>query len=260
MTGARDSGLPSQSAPSIPVVALGLAIAGAVLFAQRPILASFALFDGRPTTVGGGAVTLALAAVQSMALVTLSLAPAFLVVVVVLALVIKRPRAMRLVGGAFSALSNLPILFLLPIWLVAFGNSYLASFTFLTFCFLFLIGYSVFADQSGGAAIAQRVSIGFSFGPTRTFLLTLEVILACMRTSVFKILILGLPLALAAEMISNRSGLGYLAGAAYLNGNFGQVGLTAAAYLIAFCVLWFAWSVALFATKVVGVLADRKIK
>ncbi len=74
-----------------------------------------------------------------------------------------------------------------------------------------------------------------------------------MRASVFQMLVLGLPLALAAEMMGNQSGLGYLAEAAYLNGNFGQVGLTAGVYLIAFCILWFVWSALLVAPDVFSV-------
>lgn len=235
-------GLDAPSAAVAVPTALGCAIAIAL---QLGVLANLALYEPAwPQTALGGALVLAQAALVSAARVAGALAVALAVVSLLLVATLRRPAASRQARRVLTLLANAPVMMLLPIWLVAVGNSEQAGFAFLVYCMSAMLGFTVFED-AGGAAHARRLVESLPLAWPRRLGLVGETVVTSMRQSIFQILVLGLPLALAAELITNKNGLGFLATNAFSNGDFVQLAVVAAAYVIDFCFLWLAWAVLL---------------
>jgi ABC-type nitrate/sulfonate/bicarbonate transport system permease component len=186
-----------------------------------------------------------LASGESMARAAFSLVVSVIAVISLLFVCTGRQHLLATAQHVFALVTSVPILLLLPLWLVLFGNTDAASTAFSVWSFFMFTGYVVFNDTHGGVRFSQWLATCFSLGRWRMLIAVAEIVLSSFQRSTFQVVLLGLPIVLAAELIANRSGLGHLAFTAYQNGSFEQLTLAAAAYLISFIFLWCGTSLAL---------------
>jgi ABC-type nitrate/sulfonate/bicarbonate transport system permease component len=212
-----------------------------VMAANHSTVGSLATFAGSNPDLVDGIYVLSKAAATTALKVCLALAASAGAVTALLSASVLRPRLQKTLRHLFRALANAPILLLLPLWLTVFGNGQVAGMSFLVFSFMSFLGFVVFADEAGGAEHAAIVVGSFALRGRRKFELVWEAVIQTMSASLFDILILALPLALAAELLTRDAGLGHLALSAYENGDFHQLLVIAAAYTITFCALWSIW-------------------
>lgn len=236
----RDLGAGAVTPPRHLAVTMWL---GCLVFiaSQPGLLSQLSVYEGTKPTLVGGSLQLLRSSLESIFKVAVAMLASLVVASVLLAVSGKAGRLSWVLRRLVAALASAPVMMILPLWLVALGNSDASGLGFVVYCMSVMLSCTVLSDPSG-ATLYRRVSESFSTSALWQWLVTVEIVVAAMQQSLFQTLLLGLPLSLAAELITNRSGLGHVAMMAFSNGNFAQLSLLAAAYVVGFGVLWITWA------------------
>lgn len=198
---------------------------------------SLGLFGGYTPSFEAGLTTLVEAATRTLLLIAAAGAAALLANAIVVSMLFGRDGLSRMLYVASGLMISVPLLAFVPLWFSFFGDGDLSATLFLFSC---LTAYLLYASAGASLNFAADLSLMLKvYGPPPNVRrrLNVEFVGHVSRGQLKEIAVLSVPFSVAAELISGTGGLGHIATLAYRNGNFGQLAVTACAYLLLFSIV-----------------------